>query len=96
MSNHTGDTQQDSPMTVDTITEDLNSGQPSVPSGYTVLQIVKLREADYTASEVSERLEIPLEEVDDALTYANKYPERIDECRKRQERVAEEHGKSHS
>jgi uncharacterized protein (DUF433 family) len=95
MSNNTGDTQQDPHMTVDNITTDLNNGQPSVPSGYTVLQIVKLREADYTASEVSERLDIPLNQVDDALEYADKNPDKVEEERKRQERIAEEHGKSH-
>jgi len=71
--------------------ERYNHGQPSVESGYTVLQVLQLLEGEYDEEGAAERLNVSVEEVEEAQRYYEDNQAEIEQIRAEQERVIEEY-----
>jgi uncharacterized protein (DUF433 family) len=71
--------------------EDYNSGQPSLKSGYTVLQVVKLLEADFTIKQAADRLSVPEEEIVEAEKFYQEYTDKIERWRRDEQETIEEY-----
>jgi len=72
----------------------INAGHPTLESGYTVIQILKLVNSGYSKSEAAERLDIPVESVEQALRYYRQNRAEIDELLREEREIIRKNQKS--
>jgi uncharacterized protein (DUF433 family) len=77
------------------VDDEYNHGQPSLPSGYTVLQVVQLLEGEFGNESAADRLGVPVEEVQAATAYYRKHRDEIEEWRENKMAVADEYRPSY-
>jgi uncharacterized protein (DUF433 family) len=77
------------------VKDDYNHGQPSLPSGYTVLQVIQLLEGEFDNKSAADRLNVPIEEIRAASAYYRRHRDEIEEWREEKMAVADEYRPSY-